>query len=309
MKRRAAGAALVALACAGCPKDEHAPPPGSIPDAAPLTHPSAATTATTATTATAAPPASALKPCRAIAIGGVVTPEDAGALHPGDQLPDALLTLGDGGLMTAKDPVSARETSLEGPGLARACVGGEAESWLLRGGFSSVPGAGESPGAEQWVVTPHGAIRYSVALLKVSVGKATSLRLIHGSAFVLGKVAFAPDAGAPPAFGAMHTDANGWTLVPEGATVIIEADGDAKARVDRCAAAAKEARDLGTGIVAPDANLSDLAPRHVEARRKARGVCAVARVAADALPTSAPERASLVSKAQAADADWRRVGP
>jgi hypothetical protein len=252
------------------------------------------------------------KPCRAIAIGGVVMPDgDAGRpLHTGETLPDGFLALGDGGVVTAKDPASARETTLEGPGIARACVGGEAETWVLRGGFSSVPGAGEAPGAEEWVVTPLGAIRYSAAMMKVGVGKdLVTIKVVHGGAWAFGKMTWLPDAGAMPAAGAPHPDPSGWTIIPEGATVTLSPEGDVKSRVDRCAAVAKEARDLGASIVLPDANLSDMAPKHVEARRKARAVCAVARVAAEALAPNAADRASLQSRAASADAEWRRIGP
>lgn len=306
--------AVVALAAAhaallvGCPKDEHTPAPGVVSDAAPLTRPSALASAPSATvttpppTATAAPP----KPCRAIAVAGIVRPDaDAGApLHPGETLGDALLSLGEGGAITAKDPTSARETTLDGPGLGRLCVANDAEAWVVRGGFSSVPGAGEAPGAEQWVVTPFGALRYAVALLKVTVAKdATTVRIIHGAAWALAKVTFAADAGAMPAAGAPHADPAGWTLIPEGTTATLSPDGDAKARVERCAAAAKDARALGATILSPDANVAELTPKHVEARRKARALCAIALVSAEAAAS-----ADLRAKARAADADWRRVG-
>ena len=50
-------------------------------------------------------------------------------------------------------PRTGRELSFIGPALVEPCVGTD-EAWLVRGRFLGSRGTGESPGAEQWVVTP-----------------------------------------------------------------------------------------------------------------------------------------------------------
>src|SRR6516225_7041636 len=51
----------------------------------------------------------------------------------------------------------------------RACVTHREESWLTAGRFESAIGAGETPGAEEWVVTPFGVVRYMAAKVAVEV--------------------------------------------------------------------------------------------------------------------------------------------
>jgi hypothetical protein len=285
--------ALVYLVLAGCPKDEHAPAPGVLEDAA---APLASAMIPTQTR----PPAPSNPPCRAIAITGKITDADAGTpLAIGGTLADTILLLDDSAKMTVKAPESGREITFRGPGRVRACVGGDPEHWLLEGTAMSTAGSGEKPGAEEWIVTPFGIARYASAMLEIKVVKdRASLRLMNGSASVFApRPVLGADASATAA-----PASNAWTDASPISPIDMLAPGPAKPLVDACARLAKEARDLGAQVVAPGANLSDLAPKHVQARKNARAACALARVAA-----AAQADKSLVNAAEASDAAWRVV--
>src|SRR5215472_9658771 len=104
-------------------------------------------------------------PCRAATVEGRiafvplvltdagVSQLDAGISAMGPVPSDQWLDLAAGARLVARDPNSTRETSFTGPARALACVDFDEESWLVRGTFDSVPGAGERPGGEEWVVT------------------------------------------------------------------------------------------------------------------------------------------------------------
>ena len=113
-------------------------------------------------------------PCRAIAVDGPVREEAAGdagvALALQGEIPSEVwLSVARDGRLVAKDPRTTRETTFVGPARVRACVAHREESWVATGHFDSAIGAGETPGAEEWVVTPLGVVRYMAAKLGVDV--------------------------------------------------------------------------------------------------------------------------------------------
>jgi hypothetical protein len=265
-----------------------------------------------ASAATAAPPATSVpasdggepKPrCRFIAAIGDVRAADGGErLTSAQEVPDGLFAVAAGAKCTVKNPLTGREASFEGPGRARACVGGasEGEAWLVGGSYAAAPGAGEKPGAEDWVVTPFGVVRYASAHVKLVLGKdSAELRVATGSARVFGKV-LPGDAGAVPA-----ADEDGWTSLAGPLNVTLRASGDAKSVVDACVSAAKEASALAAQVVKPDAALGTLAAAHVRARQRARARCALARVVAEV--QAGPAGAALRARAAEADEQWRIV--
>jgi hypothetical protein len=286
MKRALAG---ICLFLAGCPnKDNHIPvgledaPAFSAVSSVPLPVPTPTI-----------PPKNL--PCRAIAVTGKVTDVDGGgSLAMGGQLPDSVFELAEGTRMTVKNPQSGREVTFEGAATMRACVAGDPEHWLLRGGFSATPGSGEKPGAEEWLVTPYGILRWSSAMAKVRIEKdRATVRVTSGGVSVYGPKVTTPDGGAPSATGT-------WIEATSNAPLDLVSPGPPKTLVDACATLAKAARDLGAQVMSPDANLADLAPKHIEARQKARAACALGRAAA------ASDKA-LSIRAEAADAEWRIV--
>jgi hypothetical protein len=213
------------------------------------------------------PPPSKL--CRAIA-----------GEQTGKDLPDAWIEIKS--TVTLKHPQSGREITVRGPAQIRACVNGEEELWIDGGIFEASPRTGESPGAEQWVITGGGVVRYGVAALKITGGK---VQVASGSALVLGgKGDAGPDA---------------WTRVEANGSAELTAKGPPEAVVARCEALAEAAAALAGKIASADASLSDLAPRHVEARQLARAACAVAGVRARGTP--------LEARAAAAGAKWRAL--
>jgi hypothetical protein len=224
------------------------------------------------------------------------------------------LTLGPGAKVTAKDPRTTRETAFEGPGKVMPCVAHEEESWVARGAFRSAPGAGEAPGAEEWVVTPFGVVRYAAADLQATVtSDGLTVALSRGAAFLWADETVTSVMGGGRDAG-QGGDDDGWRRLDTAEVRVVArskgrgpSDLDAaKAALARCTTVSNEARALGEKIQAPEAPLAELAPRHVIARRAARAVCAVARLRAEALSVPA-ERDELTRRAQEADGIWRTL--
>ncbi len=248
-----------------------------------------------------APDARAL--CRAISLQGDVHEvyEADGGIGPSlavhSEIPESdWIALGAGTRLAVKDPRTSRETVFGGPGRARACVGGREESWLASGVFESEPGAAESPGAEEWVVTALGVLRFSAAKLRVEVAAA------RVTAQVGGGVVFAwiaPD---------VHTEGRGegagahgggaWDRVTDGAFRLSlgagaagqTPAGAARAAVDRCETIAHRAEELTRALLTPRAAndggasaFEDVIVRQVSTRELARAACAVAEVRTGAL--------------------------
>jgi hypothetical protein len=317
--------ALVMLAVAACDKDDR-PPPATTPEAAP-------------------PPAIALSerrvhwnmvprparlPCRAIAVRGNVALRDAppaaspaidgGAtsLAANAEIPDgAWVTLGDpAASVTLKDPRSARETILGGAGDARPCVDRAEETWLARGTFESSPPSGEVPGAEQWVVTPAGVVRYGASKLSIAVTP-TGVRVKVGSG--VAQVSFGAQAEAGAAAGG---DA-GWTKLEAGGSIEAHVTPDARGlrgaqdAVARCVSAGDAAKAIAAKISAPSGAplRGDLAASHVVARLDARAACALAHLRVALLPSKpspAPSSANasdFEAKLAAADDAWQSSEP
>lgn len=279
---------LALLLLTGCPKDDHAPMPGVLGDAAPVASMSAPIPVPTPTVIPS------VLPCRAIAVLGKVNDLDGGAsLSLGGQLPDSVFSLDEGAKMTVKNPQSGREVTFDGAATVRTCVANDPEHWLLKGGFSAIPGSGEKPGAEEWLITPFGIVRWSSAMVKVRIEKdRATVRVTSGAVSIYAPKPMTPDAGALTASAWIDSNAN--------TPVDLVSPGPPKALVDACASLAKTARELGTQVVTPDANLAEVAPKHIEARQKARAACALARA-------SSWSDKALAIRAEAADAEWRIV--
>jgi hypothetical protein len=234
------------------------------------------------------------------------------------------------GRLVVRDPRTARETTVAGPGRARMCVDAQEESWLVGDGasFESSPGAGEMPGAEEWVVTELGVVRYTAARLGIQVRSAgISLSVTEGVAFVWAAqdatltvnptAARQNDAAAPPA-----TDADGWVRIasPERANLSIRPRArqhSASGAVAQCAQLANRTHDLAAALLAPpgDRPSGDAAPSdaslvaspvdQVRTRRLARAACAVANLRTAGLTTDdAPGNARVLKQA---DSAWREL--
>lgn len=265
-------------------------------------------TVDSATTTSAVPTASVVKtdaagiapltvPCRLIVVtGDVRTAADAG-LHSLEAAPLDFIGLGAGASLTAKDGTTSREVTFKGPGKARVCLGGREEEWLLDGELASSPGAGESPGAEVWVMTLHGVVRYAGGHVHVTASRtSTTVRAQLGAAVFPLPALAGKDAGA---------EADGWIHLAPDTTLELNGPIDVKALLEACSKQAANAHDLADAMVKGDAGpLGDAASRHVVLRRRARAICGIASLEA---ATSSPFSQRDVDIASAADETWRHI--
>ncbi len=265
-------------------------------------------------------------PCRIVALDGDVRAEpveEADAATPAlaaeGTVPDAAwIAAGPRARLVAKDARTTRETSFFGPGRFRPCVGRHEESWIASGRFESATGAGESPGAEEWVVTPLAVVRYNAVKMRVEVSaRATAIHVESGAAFVLP----ADDSsGAKPEPGGEAgvedlTD-RPWRRLGGGSLTLSAAAGAAPAArpvVDACAGRAREAEDIARTLFSRvlDAgslagSLGEQAAAHVRARRVARATCAIAELRV-ALSPAGDARRAMESELRESTTRWSSV--
>ena len=239
-------------------------------------------------------------PCRIIAVTGDARADDAG-LRGMQPAPLDFMTLAADSSLTAKDGKTAREVTLKGPGRARVCVEGREEVWLASGELASVPGAGEGPGAQVWVMTPRGTVRYGAGHAHVTV-TATST-VVRGQV----DVAVYPAVGAKlqAEGGAPSPDADGWVHVAGDASLALTGAIDEKVALVACSDVATRSRDLAHDMLRGDAGaLGDAASKHVVERRRARALCGVALLVAR---TASPFSQADVDAALDADHRWHDV--
>jgi hypothetical protein len=223
---------------------------------------------------------------------------------------EAWLDLGEGARFVAKDPRTSRETTFRGPGRARACVDDAEESWLESGVFESSLGSGEAPGAEEWVVTPLGVVRYGAGKLRIDVGpKRVSVDVGAGTAFVWRAADTKPAPGDRPLeegwqrVEASHETTIAWNGRAGGPLSL----GAADASVAACAELARKAHDLAAALLGGPAHAGTMAEQ-VTTRRLARAACAVSEVRVRSLPPSEPA-SRLQAKLTAAMGLWSTLPP
>jgi hypothetical protein len=290
--RAALYALLLATAgCGACEPDRKTPAPSAStsavakpPPSTPASHPPHASP----------PPKLA---CRIVALDGDAHIEKPGGADGGAPMllqglapTDAWFDVGKGGRVVARDPHTARETTFRGPARARACVDYAEESWIASGHFESSVGAGEQPGAEEWVVTPFGVVRYTAAKLSIDVGTHDAdVAVETGQAFAWG----APGDGG-------GSD-EGWTRLTGGKTRLSLRD-PAAAAVDRCSSLASAARSLAAQVMSDGGADGGTIAHQVTTRRLARAACAVATLRTHALPPS--DALPLMHPLAEANAAW-----
>lgn len=241
-------------------------------------------------------------PCRLIAIVGSASTLDGGALHAMEAAPSDFLTIAAASQLSTRDTRTTREVTLKGPAKARVCVGGEQEVWLAEGEVSAAPGGGETPGAEVWVVTRFGVLRYPTGHVHVTATPLkTAVRAAEGAAFFPApKWKRGADAGA--------LDDEGWVTVKSTTDLEFTSEDTPATLADACAAQADVASKLAHAIVAgdggPRTDLGDLASKHVRERRRAHAICAMAELAGNVV---APRNAAALEKAEKGEALWREI--
>jgi len=330
------GAASVAFACH--PSTTTTTDAAPVPSASAAADPSASASAVASVAASAsARPAPPPQRCRAISVAGTSTltailgTTSAGAAldagigatvaESADLPDDVWIDLQKDAKLTAKHPHSTRETTFIGPGRVRSCVAHAEEAWVASGTFESAPSSGERPGAEEWVVTPLGVVRYASSRVEIAVtaGK-TEVKVTSGVAFAWSDEhasALTPSTpkakeGAKDAKEAALPD--GWTRLEGTRSVTFtpkspaKPEESAKAAVDRCTLAARGSMALATAVASPDASLAQVAPRHVIARHVARAACDVAQLRVALLPASSA-RDAFTTALKEADGEWRPGRP
>jgi hypothetical protein len=80
----------------------------------------------------------------------------------------------------------------------------------------------------------------------------------------------------------------------------------ARAAFDTCGRLAAQTKSLTASLGEPDASLTDLAPKHVVARREARAACGVAALRAQLLVPSA-SRDTLLERLRTAESDYTSI--
>lgn len=197
---------------------------------------------------------------------------------------------------------SARQWTLFGPARLLACAGGAEEIVLARGTLRSEPGTGVRPGAEVWVATPFGSLRYSDARARVRVSPDVLGVEISG-----GRVWFSPLGGEEQAErelkgGTQTFAARPYRLASSAASA-------------RCEGAAGASAALAQALLAPSAEpLGVRAREHVRSRQRAHALCSSALATLLARDTGAGARAAPDELSQAGysalarhDRLWRGV--
>jgi hypothetical protein len=310
----AVGAALCAAGCGACEPSSVQGNEGAVASG---TAAAASVPPPPSASAHAHPPAQRLA-CRAIAVDGDVhleTLADAGLvplLIEGLVPTEGWLALGKGTKFVAKDPRTTRETTFRGgPGRARACVGYAEESWIAAGGFDSTIGSGESPGQEEWVVTPLAVVRYGAAKLSVDVrAKDESIAVANGVVSL-----WSGDDARIRSLdgGATAKTDDGWIRLENASLSLSPTAGTldtldaARAALDKCSSLAKIAKDLTSILMAGGADAAVIT-QQVTTRRLARAACDVAGLRIGALP---PSEATLGLGKSLAEANtaWTTIGP
>jgi hypothetical protein len=268
-----------------------------------------------------------LMDCRAVGAKGdirILSENEPGGGKPlttDAEIPsDAWLSLSSGARIVAKDPRTTRETIFTGPARVRACADHREDSWLASGVFESTPGAGETPGAEEWVVTPLAVVRFAAAKLRVTVrSEGATIFLAGGAAFVRAEDDARTEVAPGPDGGACCGGAKGqepWLRISEGGTVQVRPlrrlspPEAARSAVDECSALSDRAHALAQMVLPHEigdggpSSLGNAIVEQVTTRRVARAACAVAKLRVEALPASA-ERIDWSTTLARDEALWR----
>lgn len=235
--------------------------------------------------------------CRVMSLSGDV--RRAGTSLRAGELLDAQerLELGVGSTLHLVHTASARQWTFSGPARAFACERGAEEIVLARGTLRTESGSGVRPGAEVWVGTPFGTLRYADARAELRVtSEALQVEVSSGSIW------FSPlDAEADD----LELKA-GSTTFP--ARRYRPASAAATARCERAAGAA----EAGARALRSDAleALGERAREHVRARQRAHATCSGALAALlagdDGAGQDERSRAGYLALA-AYDRQWRSV--
>jgi hypothetical protein len=176
------------------------------------------------------------------------------------------IELAAGAALRLMHTASTRQWILSGPARLVACAGGEEELVLARGTLRTEPGAGVRPGAEVWVGTPYGSVRYADARAELAVG-ATALEVRVS----LGPLWFAPLGGESAQ--AESSKERPLTEARQSFAARLYRSSPEIA-IARCGRDATFAEERAAELLAPSAvALGTRAAQHVRARQRAHSTC------------------------------------
>jgi hypothetical protein len=229
---------------------------------------------------------------------------------------------------TVRTLETGRELRFEGPGRVRACA--DDVALVAEGSAVGLPGSGEAPGAEQWIATACGAVRWASGVHRFMGGRdACRLQSSMGSAqlYLAEDVTaedVAVDGGAPD--GGPHltgdagaakgadagADRSPWRRIDARRALGLRGHGTldtpaaVKTALVACERAAQYVQRIATSLTTGDAgadggSAGELAAESVAARGIARAACSVAAVRIALSGSKAPDQARL----EAANSSWR----
>jgi hypothetical protein len=234
----------------------------------------------------APPPPPRPPPCRALRVKGTVImrnstpPQVSAALRDDAPLRDGApitggtwLELSADAEVVVKHTQSGREMTVRGPGRALTCRDAEEQVLLESGRFESTAGAGARPGAEVWIATPNGLVRYGDAELSVSAdAQRANVEVTWGDAWVEatpGATLKGPEQlRGPKGKGSLVAGA---ATTPDALVEACRQTAFEAARTARNVLAVPDGGDAGT--------LGERAAAQLRARRRARALCASAAAA------------------------------
>ncbi len=202
-----------------------------------------------------------------MSVTGQVSRGSGTPIRAGDVLTDSRwIELGGASKLVLKHTLSAREWTLVGPARALACAAGREEIILAQGTLRTEMGIGARPGAEVWVGTPYGSLRYADARAELSVTEQElKLTALGGELWLT-----APRAEA------RERRVSGSTAFRAGKEQRLVA----AAAVAHCARDATDSRELAASLLSAAAPaLGERARAHVQARQRAHASCASATAA------------------------------
>jgi hypothetical protein len=210
--------------------------------------------------------------------------------------------------LTVQSTTSGREIELRGPGLAEICPDGNEEVYLSWGNLRGFMGPGVRPGADVWIATPLGVVRFNDANVEVDVASPAATRItVRVSA---GRAVFVPFLVGDARDGGQGN--SGEVTIAAGVPFSRERPAGsvsrwAKALAASCARHADQVAQSARAMLESDAgSLGEQAATHVQARRLARGLCAATRAAA-ALDEAGVER-PFFADLERADEKWKGLG-
>lgn len=270
----------------GCDGASRKAPPAPAPPVSGAVTSARGGAAAAASPATAPPDA-----CRVMSVSGRARRGSGQPIARGARLAGAEpIELEDDGRLHFKHTGSGREWTARGPARLVPCVDGQEEIILVSGALRAELGAGARPGAEVWVGTPFGSIRYARAQAEVRVSEqALELTASVGDVWLEGA---APAAELRVAAAIRRPAAQRLRVGPA---------------LEACARAAAESEARAKALLGPgEVGLGQRAAAHVRARRLARSRCASATATVLAQAPS-DELAARLRELEEYRRAWQRV--